>query len=73
MKDLSIRKQLINDIKSLNPELLPQVYHYLELLKAKGINQKISLKPYIGCLSDEEAAAQIELIDKEFENIEGEW
>jgi len=73
MKDLSIRHQLIQDIKILSPELLSQAYHYLELLKATENNRKNTWKSYIGCISDKEAIAQKKLIDNEFENIEGEW
>jgi len=73
MKDLTIRHQLIQDIKILSPELLSQAYHYLELLKASENYTKSSWKSYIGCISDKEAITQKELIDKEFENIEGEW
>lgn len=73
MKDLSIRHQLIHDIRFLSPELLSQAYHYLEVLKATENNKKGSWKSYVGCISDNEAISQKELIDKEFENIEGEW
>ena len=73
MKDLSIRHQLINDIRFLSPELLSQAYHYLELLKATEKIKKSTWKSYIGCISDKEAIYQKELIDKEFETIEGEW
>lgn len=71
MKDLGIRHQLIHDIRFLSPELLSQAYHYLELLKATENNRKSTWKSYIGCISDKEAITQKELIDKEFENIEG--
>lgn len=73
MKDLSIRHQLIHDIRLLSPELLSQTYHYLELLKSTEQNKKSSWKSYVGSISDEEALSQKELIEKEFENIEGEW
>lgn len=73
MKELSIRHQLIHDIRFLSPELLSQAYYYLELLKSTDNNNKSSWKSYIGCISDKEAKSQKELINKEFENIEGEW
>ena len=73
MKDLSIRHQMINDIRFLSPELLSQAYHYLELLKATENNKKSTWKSYVGCISDKEALTQKELINHEFENIEGEW
>ena len=73
MKDLSIRHQLIHDIRFLSPELLSQAYHYLEVLKATENNKKGTWKSYVGCISDNEAISQKKLIDKEFENIEGEW
>ena len=73
MKDLSIRHQIIHDIRFLSPELLSQAYQYLELLKATKYDKKSTWKSYIGCISDQEATTQKELIDKEFENIEGEW
>jgi len=47
MKDLSIRKQLINDIKSLNPELLPQVHQYLEVLKTDKNYKKKDWKSWL--------------------------
>ena len=73
MKDLNIRHQLIHDIRFLSPELLSQAYNYFEVLKATGNNKKGTWKSYVGCISDNEAISQKELIDKEFENIEGEW
>jgi hypothetical protein len=73
MKDLSIRQQLIHEIKFLNPELLSKAYHYIESLKATANNRKSDWKAYAGCISDNEAIEQKELINKEFENIEGEW
>jgi len=73
MKDLSIRHQIIHDIRFLSPELLSQAYQYLELLKATKYDKKSTWKSYIGCISDQEATTQKKLIDKEFENIEGEW
>lgn len=71
MKELTIRHQLIQDIRLLSPELLSQSFHYFELLKSsenKGIK---TWKSFIGCISDKDAKAQRELIEKEFENIEG--
>ena len=73
MKDLSIRHQMINDIRFLSPELLSQAYHYLEVLKATENNKKGTWKSYVGCISNKEATIQKELINSEFENIEGEW
>ena len=73
MKDLSIRNQLINDIRLLSPEALFQAYQYLELLKASENDKKTSWKSYIGCISDNDVTTQKELIEKKFENIEGEW
>jgi hypothetical protein len=73
MKDLSIRHQIIHDIRFLSPELLSQAYQFIELLKATKYDKKSTWKSYIGCISDQEATIQKELIDKEFENIEGEW
>ncbi len=73
MKDLSIRHQMINDIRFLSPELLSQAYHYLELLKTSENNKKSTWKSYVGCISDKKAMIQKELINNEFENIEGEW
>jgi hypothetical protein len=73
MKDLSIRHQLIHDIRLLSPELLSQAYHYLELLKSSEHGTKSSWKAYVGSISNVDAVAQKELIEKEFENIEGEW
>jgi hypothetical protein len=73
MKDLSIRNQIIHDIRFLSPESLSQAYHYLELLKASENNKKSTWQSYIGCISNKEASTQKELIEKEFENIEGEW
>jgi len=73
MKELSIRHQLIHDIKFLSPELLSQAFQYFELLKVSEKNKKSTWKSYIGCISDKEAFGQKKLIDKEFENLEGEW
>ena len=73
MKELSIRHQLIHDIRFLSPELLSQAFQYFETLKASENNKKSTWKSFAGCISDKEALAQKELIEKEFENIEGEW
>ena len=73
MKEISIRHQLIHDIKFLSPELLSKAFHYFELLKVSEINRKSNWKSFVGCISDKEAIAQKNIIDKEFENIEGEW
>lgn len=73
MKEFNIRDQLIQDIRDLSPDLLIQVYQYLEMLKTDKNYKKRDWKSLVGCLSDEEAKAQEELIDKEFENIEGDW
>ncbi|NTW31461.1 MAG: hypothetical protein HGB12_02355 [Bacteroidetes bacterium] len=73
MKELNIRHQLINDIRFLSPDLLSQVFHYFELLKFSDNNKKKAWKTYIGCISDKEAVTQKEIINREFENIEGEW
>lgn len=73
MKELSIRHQLINDLKFFSPELLSQAYHYLELLKSNDNNKTGNWKNFIGCISDRDAQKQKTLIEKEFENIEGEW
>ncbi|MCH8316984.1 MAG: hypothetical protein IIA88_00575 [Bacteroidetes bacterium] len=73
MKELRIRDQLIDYIRILSPELLSQAYHYLELLKSNDNKQTGNWKNYIGCISDKDAQEQKELIDREFENIEGEW
>jgi len=73
MKELSLKNQLIQDIRVLNPELLAQVYHYFELLKSASTKKVKSWKSYIGCVSDREAIEQKKLIEKEFGNIEGEW
>jgi len=73
MKELNIRHQLIHDIRFLSPELLSQAFHYFELLKFSDNNKKSTWKTFVGCISDKEAINQKEIIDKEFENIEGEW
>lgn len=58
MKELSLRHQLINDIRLLSPDLLSQAYHYLELLKASESNRKNTWRKYASCISDKEAQAQ---------------
>ena len=71
MKELNIRHQLIHDIRFLSPELLSQAFHYFELLKLSNNNK--TWRNYIGCISDKEAIDQKAIINREFENIEGEW
>lgn len=70
---MNMRSQLINDIKMLNPEMLTQAHYYMELLKTNNNPQVNTWKQFVGCISAKEADEQKNLINKEFENIEGEW
>ena len=71
---MNIRNNIINDIQSFSPELLSQVFHYFETLKnKKKDSEQYNWKKFIRCIGDDEAKIIKNIIDEEFNNIEGEW
>ena len=72
---MTIRQEIIKDIKHLTPELLSNAYNYLENLKQIGIisSSNIKWQHYIGCINNEEAKMLKDTINAEFNKIEGEW
>lgn len=71
---MNIRNNMINDIKSSSPEMLSQAFHFFETLKNKNEqSDQFNWKKYIKSINDDEALNMKNIINEEFNNIEGEW
>jgi len=74
---MTIKENILKDIDSIvNPMLLNQIFDYLQILKQSDslkISNKELLEQHAGSLSDKEATTISNVIDREFNNIEGEW
>jgi hypothetical protein len=71
--ELSVKEQLISEIQEMaNPIVLVQLFEFWQLLKKNTIPHSPILS-YAGCLEDEEAEEMRQLIQSEFQHIEGEW
>jgi len=72
-----MKENIKSDIDSIgNPALLNQVYEYLQLLKVNK-SMKIKNQPEIiklaGTLSNRDSSEIMTIIDKEFNETEGDW
>lgn len=72
-----LRNTILRDIRKIDsPEMLNQLFEYLQLLKKnmtrQGGNTKAVLR-FAGTISDSEAKDMKRIIEGEFNNIEGEW
>jgi len=74
---MTMKENIKSDIDSIgNPALLNQVYEYLQLLKVNK-SMKIKNQPEImklaGTLSTKDSSEIMTIIDKEFNETEGDW
>ena len=72
-----LKDQILSDIKGIeNPHLLHQVFEYIQVIKQTDANIKPNKKnilKYRGILSDAQASKLTSAVNKEFNQIEGEW
>ncbi len=72
-KTLNLRTQILSELKSLQPDLLAQLYQFLVKLKKPSLQNKHPFIEFAGSLTDSEANEIKQQIDREFNKIEGEW
>ena len=70
---MTLRTQLINDIRTFDTEMLSFTRNFIDKLKQKSLRKKNQLKKYAGILSDKDADEINNTINEEFNSIEGEW
>ncbi len=70
---MTLRTQLINDLKTFDSEMLSHAQDFIEQLKKKTFRKKNPLLKYAGKLSDRDAKEIQTVIQQEFNSIEGEW
>jgi len=71
--ELSIKEYFISEIRDMtNTTRLVQLFEIYQLLKKNAIDDSPILS-FAGCLEDGEAEAMRQLIQSEFQQIEGEW
>lgn len=71
---MGLKEKIIDEIKELSPDRLSLVVDYIRLLKqAQTLPDPGGWKKYVGAFSDEKAAELQQIIDKEFNSVEGEW
>lgn len=72
-----IQEQILADIRGISdPLLLNQLYSYLQLVKKNIPKNRGNVKrvlQFAGIMNDKEAAEMTNLINKEFNHIEGDW
>jgi len=72
----TLREQLLYEINHSNPEVLELFYNYIQILKKslkKEKKEEHHLSKYAGILTHDEGQEMIDCINREFNNIEGEW
>ncbi len=74
---MSIRELLLEDIQKAPPALLKPLYEVWQVLKAHSqVSVRSGESPaanLIGSLSKEDANEMIDIINREFSQLEGEW
>lgn len=72
-----LKDRIIRDIESLsNPHLLGQLFEFIRMLRKNSRKQKSNRKAVLslaGSIKDADALEMQNLIDEEFNSIEGEW
>jgi hypothetical protein len=72
--NLSLKEQLLTEIRDLpDPLVIAQLFEFWQSLKRTTLLPNSSIWSYAGCLSDNEAQEIRQLIQSEFQRIEGEW
>ena len=74
---MSVKEQILKDIKSIeSPQLLHQLFEYLQVVKRKEGRKKPNRKAvleFAGTITNAEAKRLGKSIDQAFNHIEGEW
>ena len=72
-----LKQHIIKDIENIeNTQLLNQVYEYLQIVKQseKQLHPNINnVLKFVGLLTDAQAKKISDTVNKEFNQIEGEW
>lgn len=73
---LQIRSQILSSLESVsNPQILMEVLDFVKKIKAfdNYPSNKESVMSFAGVISDTEAEEMINIVQEEFNDIEGEW
>ncbi|MEM8901934.1 MAG: hypothetical protein AAGC85_27755 [Bacteroidota bacterium] len=74
---MNIRESLIKDIQEADNQLLKPLFEIWQLLKknvnSSSSNGNQSFEAFFGILDEKDATEMEEIIQKEFQNIEGDW
>jgi hypothetical protein len=72
--NFSVKEQLLSEIQAVaNPTVLVQLFELWQLVKKPSTIPPSPIFALAGTLDDAEACAMRELLQAEFQQIEGEW
>jgi hypothetical protein len=72
----TIRQQLLKELDKASPEFLWQLFQFVQFLKQAELKANTTAHPmqrFIGCMKGAEGDAFAASLEKEFNQIEGEW
>jgi len=70
---MTIKSKILVDLEKLSPEMLGHTLQFIESLRKRKSNKKQSFMELAGTISKKDAMEMKGIIQKEFNNIEGEW
>lgn len=76
---MTLKQQLSFELEKASPEVLRQVFEFLQFLKrieknaVKKAEASHPVLPFIGCMAGAEGDLFMETLQSEFSKIEGEW
>ncbi|MEL6193854.1 MAG: hypothetical protein AAFR66_17460 [Bacteroidota bacterium] len=76
---LNLREKILSELKTVdNPRLLGQIFDFLQILKQNGSNSpsgsnRESVIALAGSIPKQDGLEMQQIIDQEFNKIEGEW
>ncbi|MEM8898210.1 MAG: hypothetical protein AAGC85_08895 [Bacteroidota bacterium] len=76
---LNLREKILSELKTVdNPRLLGQIFDFLQILKQNGSNSlsgsnRESVIALTDSIPKQDGLEMQQIIDQEFNNIEGEW
>lgn len=79
MGNMALRQLLYLELDNASPELLRQLYEYVQFLKRAEKNtvrrdeKENPIQPFIGCMKGKEGDEFAAAIENEFNQLEGEW
>ena len=79
MGEIAMKQQLHLELEKLSPEVLRQLFEFLQFLKqaeknvSKNKTKGNPIKKFIGCMAGEDGDELAEVVKTEFSKIEGEW